>query len=63
MQYVLKAHSYIGGRIVYVEAKNEKHLQAYYENNGFICCVDDEENPIKNTSGLLTYLQILPIGI
>lgn len=59
-QEIRKVYDKIGGRITYVEAIDDIHLQSFYEHHDFIRCNDTNGNAIKNTSGLLTYVKALP---
>lgn len=57
---IMRIYEKIGGRITYVEAMDDHHLQAFYEKHHFVCCKTTEGEPVRNPSGFITYVKALP---
>lgn len=47
---------YAGGRLLYVEAKDNKYLHTFYTASSFSLYHDESNQPIVNKQGLFTYL-------
>lgn len=56
LETVNRICDYAGGRLLYVEAKDNKYLHTFYTASSFSLYHDESNQPIVNKQGLFTYL-------
>ena len=54
---VLEIKKLIGGRVTYLECKDDPKLRKFYEYNGFMLYTNDNGIPIRSEQGLLIYIR------